>query len=70
MSSAVAVLLRLALVGYCLCGGGDRIGVPEIVVLDRLEILVELVDERDAGRDIEFYDRIIRYVIEIFDERT
>ena len=45
---------RLLLDPFSGCGRGR--GVPKVVVAERLQIVVELVDQRDAGRDVQFDD--------------
>ena len=47
---------------------GGRIA--EVVVADRLEVVVELVDERDAGRDVQLDDLRLGDVVEILHERA
>ena len=66
----LALLLRFALVGDGGLRGGYRFGVAEVVVLDGLELVVELVDERHAGGDVELDDVLLGYAVEVFDERT
>ena len=51
LCAVFALLLRFALVGDGGLRGGYRFGVAEVVVLDGLELVVELVDERHAGGD-------------------
>ena len=50
---------------------GSRCGrrVTEVVVLDRLQVVVELVDQRDAGRDVELDDFGFGDAVEIHDQR-
>ena len=64
------LLFRFALI----CDGGlrcgYRLGVAEVVVLYRLEFIVEFVDERHSGRDVQLYDVLLRYAVEVFDERS
>ena len=51
LCAVFALLLRFALVGDGGLRGGYRFGVAEVVVLDGLELVVELIDERHAGAD-------------------
>ena len=46
------------------------LGVAEVVVAQRLQLLVELVDERDAGRDVELDDLVVADVVEILHQRA
>ena len=64
----MGALLRLALVGDGVHGGGDGFLVAEVIALDGLEVGVEFVDERDAGGDVEFQDLLLGEVVEMFDE--
>ena len=47
-----------------------RLGVAEVVAADRLELVVELVDERDAVRDVEADDLVVADAVEVLDERA
>ena len=47
-----------------------RLGVAEVVAADRLERVVELVDERDAVRDVEADDLGVADAVEVLDERA
>src|SRR5215510_11785439 len=42
-----------------------RLGVAEVAAADRAQVAVELVDERDAGRDVELDDRVLRHSVEV-----
>ena len=39
-------------------------------MLDGLELVVELVDERHSGGDVELDDVLLGYAVEVFDERA
>lgn len=41
---------------------------PEVIVAERGEIIIQLINEWDAVRDIEPGHSVIRYPVEIFDE--
>src|SRR5262245_61713019 len=60
---------RLALVRHRGHRRADRRGVAEVVMPQRLQVAVELVDERLAGWDVETYDLLIGDVVEILDQR-
>src|SRR5215471_6357850 len=61
--------LRLALVRHRGHRRADRRGVAEVIMLQRLQLAVELVDERLAGRDVETNDLLVGDVVEILDQR-
>src|SRR3954453_7569677 len=66
---------RPTLAGFALLRDGrlrlrDRFLVAQIVVLDRLQVLVELIDERHAVRNIEPDDVVVRNVVEVLHERA
>ena len=44
-------------------------GIAEVVVADRLQLVVQLVDERNAGRDVQLDDLRFGDVVEILDQR-
>src|SRR5208283_635396 len=58
------------LLRYRFGGTPDLLRVTEIVMTDRVECVIELVDQGETGRDVEPGDLIIRDIIEILDERT
>jgi len=45
-----------------------RLGVAEVAGAHRPEVFVEFVDERDAGGDVEFGDRVVADAVEVLDE--
>src|SRR5688572_18187639 len=52
-------------------GARGGLGIPEVVArLDRLQRVVELVDQRDTRRDVELDDLGVRDVVEVFDQRA
>ena len=57
-----------ALVGHLLRGGlrGRRV---EIALLDDVQRVVELVDERDPRRDVERDDRLVGHAVQMLDQR-
>ena len=57
-----------ALARYGIHGSGDRLLVAEVVAFDRLEIFIQLVNEGNAGRDVELEDLLFGEVIEVFDQ--
>ena len=61
-------LLGLALGGDGGGGGGDGFLVAQVVVLDGLEVVVEFVDEGDAGGNVEADDLFVGDVVEVLDE--
>src|SRR6266542_5701372 len=65
---ARSLLPRLALVGHRLHRGLDRGLIAQVVVLERLEVAVQLVDERNAGGDVEPDDVPVRDLVEVLDE--
>src|SRR5215471_4373454 len=60
---------RLALIRHRGHRRANRRGVAEVVMSQRLQLAVELVDERLAGWDVEIHDLLLGDVVEIFDER-
>ncbi len=52
-------LARLALLGHGGLRLRDRVLVAQVVVLDRLQVFVEFVDERDAVRDVQADDVVV-----------
>src|SRR5690625_6873329 len=61
----------LALVGHGLGGGlrGDRVEVAP-ALLKGLEVLVQLVDQRLAGGDVQPRDLLVGDAVEVFHQRT
>src|SRR5437899_2866658 len=52
-------------------GGGRRgLRIAEIVMTDRPQVRIELVDERNAGRDVQLDDLGLGNVVEVLDERA
>lgn len=63
-------LLRFTLVGD---GGSfrrDLFRVTQIVMFDRLEVFIELIYQRYAGRDVQFEDLVFAHVVEVFHQRA
>ena len=54
--------------GYGIHSSGDRLLVSEIVALDRLEVGIQLVNEGNAGRDVELEHLFLGEVVEILDQ--
>jgi hypothetical protein len=50
-------------------GSGLRVEVAA-AALDRLQIVVKLIDERNAGRDIETDDILIAHLVQMFHDRA
>ena len=50
--------------------GCRRRRIAEVVVPDRLQVVVQLVDQRDAGRDVQLDDLRLGDVVEILDQRA
>src|SRR4051794_36201328 len=69
-SSQLPVLAALCLVGDPRrgCRGGS--GVAEIVVAQRFQVVVELVDQRDAGRNVQLDDIGLGDVVQVLDQRA
>src|SRR6185369_11622001 len=42
----------------------DRLGIAEVVVAERLQVVSQLVDERHAGRDVELDDLLVGDAVE------
>jgi hypothetical protein len=38
--------------------------------LDRFQIIVQVVHQRDAGRDVEAYDSLIAHLVQMLDDRA
>src|SRR5471032_251300 len=57
-------LLGLALVGDGRLSRGDGVGVTQVVVADRLQVLVQFVDQRLAVRDVEADDVVVADAVE------
>src|SRR5262245_45291454 len=45
-----------------------RLRISEIAAADRAQVAVELVDERNAGRDVELDDRVLGHAVEVLDQ--
>ena len=58
-------LLGLSLVcnGSHLCGKSSLIA--EIILIDYLEVVIELIDKWDSGRDVDSEDLFLGHVVEI-----
>src|SRR5207237_786668 len=67
--SASALSYRCPLVRHRSHQSFDRLFVAKIVVLDRLEVIVQFIDQRLAGGNVEFDDVGVGYVIEVLNER-
>ena len=63
-------LLGLALIGYGVHRSRNGILVAQVVTLDWLEIGVELVNQRNAGRDVQLQDLLLGEIVEIHDKRA
>ncbi len=61
--------LRLALICHRFHGCLDCLRVTEVVVPDRLQVVVEFVHQRLAGGDVEFDDVGVGDVVEILGAR-
>ena len=57
------------LVGHLLGSGSDFLGIAQVVVGNGLEAIVELVNQRDAGGDIEIRNLLIRNPIQVLQQR-
>src|SRR5437867_2459348 len=60
----------LRLICHCLRCSFDGGGVAQIEMPDRRHIIVQLVDEGNACRNIQLNDRFVGNFVEIFDERS
>src|SRR5690349_950374 len=69
-SATSSALLSLALVGNGFHRLLDGLGIAKVVVLDRLEVIVQLINQRLRGGDVEFDDFRIRDVVEVLDQRA
>ena len=72
MSEAVhtpACRKALAIIRASGHGSFDRLFVAEVVVLDRLQVVVHLIYKRLARGNIGLDDVAVRHVVEVFDER-
>mmetsp|Transcript_62039 Transcript_62039/g.146951 ORF Transcript_62039/g.146951 Transcript_62039/m.146951 type:complete len:261 (+) Transcript_62039:2422-3204(+) len=58
----------LALGGHGGGGLGGGFGVAEVIALDRLEVGVELVDQRDAVGDVDPDDGVVGDAVEVLDQ--
>ena len=43
--------------------------IPEIIVLEGFQIVIQFIDQRNAGGDIQSDDIRIRNIVQIFDQR-
>lgn len=66
----VLVLLLGALGGHGRGTGGGGLGVEVVRGLRRTEVVVELVHERDARRDVQARDVVVRDAVEVLHERA
>ncbi len=62
--------LLLALRGDGGGSGGGGLGVEVARRRGRAEVVIQFVDERDAGRDVEFRDLVVGDVVEVLHERA
>ena len=56
-------MARYGIHGFC-----DRFLVAEVVAFERLEVFIQLVNEGNAGRDVELEDLLFGEVVEVFDQ--
>ena len=70
LCAVFTLLFRLALVRDRGLRGGYRFGVAEVVVLYGLQLVVQFVDERHSGRDVELDYVLLRYAVEVLYERA
>ena len=68
-SLGMASSLAHRLSGHGLGGLLRRLGVAEVVVADWRQVVRQLVDERDARRDVEADDVVVRDPVEVLHER-
>ena len=64
------LLLGLALVGNSVDRGLDRLLVGQVVVLHWLQVGVQLVDQGDAGRDVQLDDLVVRHLVQVLDQSS
>ena len=64
------LLFRFALAGDSGECSGDRGLIAEIVMLDRLEIVVQFMNQRHASRAVQFNNFGIADVVEVFHHRA
>ena len=64
---SVLVLHGLALTGDGRGGSGNGFGVAKVPVLERLELVVQLIDQGNAGGDIQSQDFLVGDVVKVFD---
>src|SRR5262245_43975708 len=60
---------RFPLIGHRRHCGADSRVVAKVVVLERPQPRVELVDKRLAGRDVETHDILVRDIVEVLHKR-
>src|SRR5262249_22487440 len=49
-------------------GFGGRVRIAQVIASDRFQLIVQLVDERDARRDVELDDLLVADVVEVLDQ--
>ena len=61
---------RHCLIGNGLSRPGNIIGLSEVVVSDRLQILVKFIYQRNAGRDIQADNLTVRHIVQMLYQRA
>ena len=69
-ADGTGLLLGLALIGDGVHCGRNGLLIAEVVALDRPKIGVELVNQRNAGRDVQLQDLLLGEVLEILHKRA
>src|SRR5690625_7373113 len=50
--------------------GGDLIGIPEVIITHRSEILIEFEYHGLPGRQVKFYNVLFGYIFQVLNQRT
>src|SRR4029077_12938130 len=58
-------LLPLRLLRHRLGRLAGRVGIAQVIAAERLQVVVQLVDERDAGGDVQPHDLLVRDVVQM-----
>src|SRR6185295_17417564 len=58
----------LRLLRHSLRGFAGRLGISQVVVAERPQLVVELVDQRNAGGGVEPHDLFFGYTVQVLDQ--
>ena len=68
IETSCGLFLGLALVGNSVDRCLDRLLIGQVVVLDRLQVGVQLVDQWDSSWDVQLDDLVVRHLVQVLDQ--